>query len=56
MSYSLNTPSTMRYQHGLSYVEVMIASILLVTSLIPMLESLQSGILGTNIHKSLTTS
>lgn len=38
---------------GLTYVEVLIATVLIVTTLVPALEALQPGIAGTGIHETL---
>ena len=50
MSYSVQ-----HHQAGFSYVEVMVATVLLVVALVPMLDALQTGIQGASIHESITT-
>ena len=40
----------MRRQAGLSYIEVLVATLLISIMLVPALESMQSGILGSDIH------
>lgn len=40
-------------QQGFSYLEALIASTLIAIALVPALEALQTGILGTGIHQSL---
>lgn len=39
---------------GFSYVEVLVATILVVTSLLPALQALQTGVEGSDIHKILS--
>ena len=39
---------------GLTYVEVLVATLLIVTTLVPALEALQPGIAGTGIHETLS--
>lgn len=46
---------TLSCQRGLSYIEVIIATALIAIALVPMLEALQTGIQGANVHQSLTT-
>ena len=41
-------------QQGFAYVEVMIASLLIAVALVPALNAVQTGILATGIHQSLT--
>lgn len=41
----------MKHQAGLSYVEVMLATLLITITLVPMLESLQPGLQATAWHK-----
>lgn len=41
-----------RRQEGLSYLEVLVATVLVALSLVPALEALQIGILGGGIHES----
>ncbi len=43
-----------RNMAGLSYVEVLVATLLIVTALVPAMEALQPGIAGAGIHKALT--
>ena len=38
---------------GLTYVEVLVATLLIVTALVPAMEALQPGIAGAGIHKTL---
>lgn len=40
-----------RRQSGLSYVEVMVATLLMTMALVPMMESLQPGTQGAQIHR-----
>ena len=42
----------MRRQSGFSYVEVLIASVLIAISLVPAMEALRTGILATGAHRS----
>jgi hypothetical protein len=41
----------MKHQAGLSYVEVMLATLLIALTLVPMMESLQPGLQATAWHK-----
>lgn len=38
-------------QHGLSYIEVMVATLLLTIALVPMMDALQPGLQGAQIHR-----
>lgn len=40
-----------RQQAGLSYIEVMVATLLLVVALVPMMDSLRPGLQGAQIHR-----
>lgn len=40
-----------RRQQGLSYIEVLVATVLLAVSLVPAVEALRSGIFGASIHQ-----
>ena len=40
-----------RIQAGLSYVEVMVATLLIAVALVPMLDALQPGLQGAQIHR-----
>lgn len=42
-------------QQGFSYIEVLIASMLIALALSPALNALQTGIMSTGIHQALTT-
>jgi Tfp pilus assembly protein PilV len=42
-------------QQGFSYLEVLIASLLVAVALAPAINALQTGIMSTNIHQALTT-
>ena len=42
----------MRRQGGFSYVEVLVASVLIAISLVPAMEALRTGILATGAHRS----
>ncbi len=42
----------MRRQSGFSYVEVLVASVLIAISLVPAMEALRTGILATGAHRS----
>ncbi len=41
----------LRRQSGLSYIEVLVATLLIAIALVPMLESLQPGLQGSEIHR-----
>lgn len=41
-------------QQGFSYVEVLVASLLIAVALVPAIDALQTGIMSTNIHQTLT--
>lgn len=43
------------FQKGFSYVEVLIATVLIAITLIPALEAIQGALIGSGIHESLTT-
>lgn len=45
-------PVSFYFQQGISYIEVMVASVLIAISLVPALEALQVGINGADIHKN----
>ncbi len=40
------------FQHGLSYIEVLIATIILAVSLVPAVEALRGGIFGADVHQA----
>jgi Tfp pilus assembly protein PilV len=42
-------------EQGFSYVEVLVASALIAIALVPALKALQTGIMSSGIHQSLTT-
>lgn len=42
------------YQSGLSYIEVLIATVLIAVSLVPAVEALRSGIFGAGLHEAAT--
>lgn len=42
-------------QQGFSYIEVLVAAMLISIALVPALDSLSTGLLSANIHQSLTT-
>lgn len=42
-----------RSMAGLTYVEVLVATLLIVTALVPAMEALQPGIAGAGIHRTL---
>ena len=42
-------------QHGLTYFEVLIAIVLIATALVPMMNSLSSGLQGASLHKEKVT-
>ena len=46
----MKSPSRYKHQHGLSYVEVLISTLLIVVALVPALDALSSGILGSRMH------
>lgn len=39
-------------QHGFSYIEVLVATILLAVSLVPALEALRGGVFGASLHEA----
>lgn len=41
-------------QLGLTYIEVLIATVLIATALVPAMEALHTGILGTQIYQSIS--
>ena len=41
----------MRHQAGLSYIEVMVATLLLTIALVPMMDALKPGLQGAQIHR-----
>ena len=43
------------YQTGFSYIEVLIATVLIAITLIPALEAIQGALVGSGIHESLTS-
>lgn len=47
--------SILKNQKGFSYVEVMVASVLIAATLVPMLQALQSGVRVADSHQSITT-
>lgn len=54
MKYPNYKLSHLRYQNGLSYVEVMLATVLLVITLVPAMQALQSGIQVSTVLESNT--
>jgi hypothetical protein len=44
-------PGGVRFEHGLSYIEVMVATVLLAVALVPMLDALQPGLQGSQVHR-----
>lgn len=52
MSHPIYNSMSARHQRGLSYVEVMVATVLLVVALLPALDALQSGIQSSTIHET----
>jgi prepilin-type N-terminal cleavage/methylation domain-containing protein len=51
MKHPHNNPQ----QKGFSYIEVLIATVLIAIALVPAMDALQTGILSANVHKTLTT-
>ncbi|MEQ1560847.1 MAG: hypothetical protein ABL933_18175 [Methyloglobulus sp.] len=51
MKHSDNNPQ----QKGFSYVEVLVATMLVAIALVPAMNALQMGIMGVNVHKTSTT-
>jgi len=43
-----------QHQTGLAYVEVLVAAAIIALALVPIIEALQTGMLGTEIYKSAT--
>lgn len=41
-----------RRQHGLSYIEVLVATVLVAVSLVPAVEALRGGIFGARVHQA----
>lgn len=48
----MNRPSSLRRQSGLTYIEVMIAVVLLVIALIPAMGALRTGVLGSDVFEA----
>ena len=46
--------SNRKQQQGFSYVEVLIASVLIAVALVPAMDALQSGMLSASVHQTLT--
>jgi Tfp pilus assembly protein PilV len=46
--------SNFNYQQGFSYVEVLIASVLIAIALVPAMNALQTGMLSASVHETLT--
>lgn len=49
-----NSRKTGRRQQGLSYVEVLIATVLIATALVPAMDALRPAIQGASIHENTT--
>ena len=47
----ISPPISFYFQQGISYVEVMVATVLIAILLVPALEALQTGINGADIHE-----
>ncbi len=47
--------SNRKLQQGFSYVEVLIASVLIAVALVPALNALQTGMLSASVHQTLTS-
>ena len=52
MKRATNLSHALRLQHGLTYIEVLIAVFVIVVALVPALEALHTGMLGTEIYQS----
>ena len=52
---SMKPPCPKPQQKGFSYLEVLIASLLVAVALVPALNALQTGIMSADIHQTLTT-
>jgi Tfp pilus assembly protein PilV len=50
----MHSPCTKSQQTGFSYLEVLIASLLVTIALVPALNALQTGIMSADIHQALT--
>ena len=44
----------LRQQSGLTYVEVMLATVIIALALVPAIEALHTGVLGTEVYESTT--
>ena len=51
----MTPPYPESHQNGFSYLEVLIASLMVAIALVPAMNALQTGILRANIHQTLTT-
>jgi prepilin-type N-terminal cleavage/methylation domain-containing protein len=51
----MKRPHNNPQQKGFSYIEVLIATVLIAIALVPAMNALQTGILSANVHKTLTT-
>jgi len=51
----MTPPYPESHQNGFSYLEVLIASLMVAIALVPAMNALQTGILSANIHQTLTT-
>lgn len=47
--------SARRSQKGFSYIEILVATVLIAITLIPALESIQGALAGSEVHQSLAT-
>ena len=47
--------SNHKQQQGFSYVEVLIASVLIAVALVPAMNALQTGMLSASVHQTLTS-
>jgi Tfp pilus assembly protein PilV len=50
----MKPPCPKTHQNGFSYLEVLIASVMVAIALVPALNALQTGILSADIHQTLT--
>lgn len=50
-----NKKCTKQLQTGFSYIEVLVAAVLISVTLVPALEALQGAVLGSEIHERVTT-
>ena len=54
MSLQTNKAFMAKYQCGFSYVEIMVATVLLAVALIPAMDALQHGIQSSTVHENQT--